>query len=69
MNLGQPQLRIEASSSPAKREKKGAHFAQQSGIDEGQSSASFTPPHLPHCCATGPLPLPQAAEEVERYFP
>ena len=56
MNLLQPQLRIDASSSPAKREKKGAHFAQQSGIDEGLREAAF--PHLSHRVAMGPFPLP-----------
>ena len=64
MNLLLPQLRIDVSSSPAQREKKGARFAQQSGIDEGLSSASNTSPHLPHCYAMGPLPLPQAVEDI-----
>lgn len=61
MNPLQQPLRIEILSSPAKREKKGARFAQQSEIDEGLRSA--TAPHLSHRIAMGPFPLPLFAGE------
>ena len=65
MNPFQPLWRIDDSSSPARREKKGARppqpKAKADGIDEGLWLAAF--PHLFHRVAMGPFPLPLCAGE------
>ncbi len=51
------------TSSPAKRERKGARSAQQNEIGEGQVSPACPSPFPNSWRRLGPCPLPQAGED------